>query len=127
MFDSQIANAPWPGTGVVYNPPVRHWSFDTNFLNPAKLPPLTPGLFQTPAPVSDLQAGPTNGAIILSWSTHPRATYTLQYSSSLTAGNWLTLTSFVASANSATVSDPATNGQRFYQVVVTAWRAFEFY
>jgi hypothetical protein len=42
MFTSQISNYPWPGTGVVYNPPNRYWAFDTNFNNPAKLPPLTP-------------------------------------------------------------------------------------
>jgi hypothetical protein len=42
MFTSQIANAPWPGTGVVYNPPNRDWAFDTNFNNPKELPPLTP-------------------------------------------------------------------------------------
>ena len=42
MFTSQIGKAAWPGTGVVYNPPARDWAFDTNFLNPAQLPPLTP-------------------------------------------------------------------------------------
>jgi hypothetical protein len=42
MFPSQIANAPWPGTGTVYNPPTRDWTFDVNFTNPAELPPLTP-------------------------------------------------------------------------------------
>jgi hypothetical protein len=42
MFTSQIANYPWPGTGVVYNPPTRDWAFDTNFSNPSQLPPLTP-------------------------------------------------------------------------------------
>jgi hypothetical protein len=42
MFSSQIGKAPWPGTGVVYNPPVRDWAFDTNFLNMGQLPPLTP-------------------------------------------------------------------------------------
>jgi hypothetical protein len=42
MFQSQIANYPWPGTGVVYNPPTRFWAFDTNFSNPTQLPPLTP-------------------------------------------------------------------------------------
>ena len=42
MFPSQIANSPWPGTGTIYNPPTRNWTFDTNFQNPAKLPPLTP-------------------------------------------------------------------------------------
>ena len=45
MFVSRIADSPWPGTGSpnnVYNPPNRNWSFDTNFTNPANLPPLTP-------------------------------------------------------------------------------------
>ncbi|HEY3864385.1 MAG TPA: hypothetical protein VGO59_21135 [Verrucomicrobiae bacterium] len=42
MFTSQISNTPWPGTGTVYNPPTRNWAFDTNFNDPAKLPPLTP-------------------------------------------------------------------------------------
>jgi hypothetical protein len=42
MFPSQIANAPWPGTGTVYNPPTRDWTFDNNFTNPSELPPLTP-------------------------------------------------------------------------------------
>jgi hypothetical protein len=42
MFPSQIANSPWPGTGTIYNPPTRNWTFDTNFQDPSKLPPLTP-------------------------------------------------------------------------------------
>jgi hypothetical protein len=42
MFQSRIANFPWPGTGTVYNPPTRDWAFDTNFSNPSQLPPLTP-------------------------------------------------------------------------------------
>jgi hypothetical protein len=42
MFPSQIATAPWPGTGVVYSPPTRNWTFDMNFNNPSELPPLTP-------------------------------------------------------------------------------------
>jgi hypothetical protein len=42
MFHSQVANYPWPGTGVVYNPPNRNWAYDTNFNNPTQLPPLTP-------------------------------------------------------------------------------------
>jgi hypothetical protein len=42
MFPSQIANSPWPGTGSVYNPPTRDWTFDSNFSNPAEIPPLTP-------------------------------------------------------------------------------------
>ncbi len=43
MFDSQIAKAPWTGTGGnLYNPPGRKWAFDLNFNNPNKLPPGTP-------------------------------------------------------------------------------------
>ena len=42
MFPSQIATNLYPGTGSVYNPPVRDWGFDTNFLIQADLPPLTP-------------------------------------------------------------------------------------
>jgi hypothetical protein len=42
MFESKIADAPWPGTGSVYNPPARDWAFDTNFTNPSKQPPMTP-------------------------------------------------------------------------------------
>ncbi len=42
MFPSQIANAAWPGTGTIYQPPNRYWTFDNNFSNPADLPPLTP-------------------------------------------------------------------------------------
>lgn len=42
MFPSEYATNLWPGTGTVYNPPQRDWSFDTNFLIQADLPPLTP-------------------------------------------------------------------------------------
>jgi len=42
MFNSHIATNKWPGTGTVYNPPVRNWAYDTNFENPAQQPPLTP-------------------------------------------------------------------------------------
>jgi hypothetical protein len=44
MFTSQIATAPWSGTGAVYNPPTRHWAYDLNFNNPAKQPPLMPSV-----------------------------------------------------------------------------------
>jgi hypothetical protein len=45
MYESQIATAPWRGTGStfgIYNPPVRNWNFDQNFTDPTKLPPLAP-------------------------------------------------------------------------------------
>ncbi|MGH7952808.1 MAG: hypothetical protein ACREFE_12950, partial [Limisphaerales bacterium] len=45
MFPSEIATAPWRGTGFtydIYNPPTRNWNFDLNFSDPAKLPPISP-------------------------------------------------------------------------------------
>lgn len=43
MFSSTYATNMW-GKANVYDPPARKWAFDINFNNPAKLPPLTPGL-----------------------------------------------------------------------------------
>jgi hypothetical protein len=45
MFESQVATAAWRGTGTahdIYNPPTRNWNFDSNFLDPTRLPPVTP-------------------------------------------------------------------------------------
>jgi hypothetical protein len=42
MFNSVYATAPYLNPGNYYYQPVRNWSFDVNFNNPAKLPPLTP-------------------------------------------------------------------------------------
>jgi hypothetical protein len=45
MYDSIYATGQWRGTGTtfgIYNPPTRNWAFDTNFSNPAKIPPGTP-------------------------------------------------------------------------------------
>lgn len=47
MYPSQIATGLWQGTGSsigIYNPPGRNWAFDTNFRDPAKLPPGTPSV-----------------------------------------------------------------------------------
>jgi hypothetical protein len=47
MFPSQIATAPWKGTGStwnIYNAPTRNWHFDLNFTNPTRLPPGTPAV-----------------------------------------------------------------------------------
>jgi hypothetical protein len=43
MFPSLYATNIW-GKANVYAPPARNWTFDVNFNNPAKLPPLTPSL-----------------------------------------------------------------------------------
>lgn len=42
MFESKHATTPWTGIGTYYNPPIRNWSFDTNFRDPLRLPPATP-------------------------------------------------------------------------------------
>lgn len=42
MFPSAIATGEWHYGGNFYTAPSRNWYFDTNFLNPEKLPPLTP-------------------------------------------------------------------------------------
>jgi hypothetical protein len=46
MFPSLYATNAW-GKPNVYDPPVRAWSYDTNFDDPTKLPPLTPSLVKT--------------------------------------------------------------------------------
>jgi len=42
MFPSQYATNYWQQTGNYYDAPTRHWAFDTNFMQQAGLPPLTP-------------------------------------------------------------------------------------
>ena len=114
MFQSQIANAPYPGTGVVYLPPTRNWAFDANFNNLGGLPALTP--FVEKLVPSIQSVAETNGTIYLSLNTWPGANYTLQYTTNLALGNWESLSSFVATAICSTVSDLATNSQRFYRL-----------
>ena len=42
LYNSQKATHQWMYQGTYYNPPTRNWSFDNNFLNPAKQPPGIP-------------------------------------------------------------------------------------
>jgi hypothetical protein len=42
MFQSRFANSFWIAPGTYYNPPTRKWAFDTGFLDPSRLPPITP-------------------------------------------------------------------------------------
>ncbi len=119
MFASQIATGPWPGTGTVYNPPTRNWAFDTNFNGSAKLPPLTPGISQVVIPVPAMQAvAQADGSVLLFWSTRTGATYTVQFTSELSQGNWQNLASLIASNTIALLSDLATNTQRFYRLQI---------
>ena len=42
MFPSRYATSFWVNPGTYYQPPIRMWAFDQNFLVYAKLPPCTP-------------------------------------------------------------------------------------
>jgi hypothetical protein len=42
MFNSRYATNFWQTPGNYYTVPTRPWGFDLNFLNPGRLPPLTP-------------------------------------------------------------------------------------
>lgn len=46
MFPSIYATSFWQVPGNYYGVPTRHWSFDVNFTNPSKLPPLTPKFYR---------------------------------------------------------------------------------
>jgi len=59
LYNSQIATNQFQMPGAYYNPPTRHWGFDTTYYNPNKQPPgvpcaLVPIRFnwQTPPPGS---------------------------------------------------------------------------
>ncbi len=45
LWESAYATAPFT-TGDVFGAPTRDWSFDTDFLDPSKVPPQTPRIFQ---------------------------------------------------------------------------------
>jgi hypothetical protein len=47
MFPSVYATNAWIAPGTYYEPPTRQWGFDYNFLQQAKLPPMTPQLKKT--------------------------------------------------------------------------------
>jgi hypothetical protein len=42
MFESQYGTSFWQTPGNYYDPPIRKWAFDINFLDYRKLPPGTP-------------------------------------------------------------------------------------
>ena len=45
LWNSNMATNQWKYQGTYYNPPTRYFSFDNNFLNPAKVPPGIPLLY----------------------------------------------------------------------------------
>jgi len=46
LWNSQVATGNWPGTGTVYNPPIRNWNYETDFTTTGQLPPFTPWAVQ---------------------------------------------------------------------------------
>jgi len=44
LFPSAMATAPWLNPGIYYSAPTRNINFDSNFLDPTRLPPGTPFL-----------------------------------------------------------------------------------
>lgn len=45
MFESVHAIGKWDNIGIYYNPPIRNWTFDTRYRDPANLPPATPSAY----------------------------------------------------------------------------------
>ena len=41
LWNSQYANSPWKGNSPYYKSPKRLWSYDTDFSNPAFIPPFS--------------------------------------------------------------------------------------
>jgi hypothetical protein len=54
---------------------------------------------------------------VLSFPTQAGANYRLFYKTNLTIGNWTLLTNVLGNGAVKSVSDPLSNGRRFYKVV----------
>jgi hypothetical protein len=61
MFPSLYATNAW-GKANVYNPPKRNWTYDRNFEDPTKLPPLTPGVLKVNRSIWNTVAANTTNA-----------------------------------------------------------------
>ncbi len=61
-----------------------------------------------------------NEGFVLKFTTQPNLNYRVEYKDNLTDADWLVLTSFTATSDSSTFTDPTaeTNSARFYRVVV---------
>ncbi len=73
LFPSQYATNWWQQSAYYYNVPKRIWSFDTNFDDPALLPPLTPTIINSNLPPS-ITAQPTNEVVLVNQSTNMTVT-----------------------------------------------------
>jgi hypothetical protein len=106
MFPSIYATNFWQGPGNYYNPPIRKWGFDANFVVHGKLPPLTPYIVNTNPPVFIVQ--PTNQTVLPGSTTTFSVTafsykplvYQWSFNGTNLAGatnTWVTLTNVQAS------------------------------
>jgi hypothetical protein len=69
-----------------------------------------PPVFQTATQSSNM--------MVLSWAATTGGSYQVQYSGTLAAGDWADLGCATTASNAAVmVTDPVTNGQRFYRVL----------
>lgn len=116
MFSSQIANAPWPGTGTVYNAPIRNWAFDTNFANWVTVPVLTPSILTAPPNLNVAAQGPST--LCLSWITSPGVYYTIQSTTNLLQGPWSSIGSLTGAGGYTNVLEPLTETPYFYRLQV---------
>ncbi|MCX6927101.1 MAG: hypothetical protein NT154_28430, partial [Verrucomicrobia bacterium] len=69
-------------------------------------------------PVEISQPVMSGGALSMSFNTMAGLTYVVQFADSLDATNWQTLVEFHGDGTNKSVSDPATNAQRFYRVSI---------
>lgn len=56
------------------------------------------------------------GGVQLSWTSQPDYTYSVLFKTNLTDSAWQILTNLTATDNAWSITDPATNGQRFYRI-----------
>jgi hypothetical protein len=60
----------------------------------------------------------TNSSFAIRWDTVPQRSYRVQWKNQLTDTNWTDLTDITANTNTALFSDPMTQTQRFYRLIV---------
>ena len=75
----------------------------------------SPGDVVAPIRVSTTLSG---GNLVLNWNSFAGGNYTVQYTTSLSAPAWLTLTNVTATGTNTSCMDPLGSGSRFYRVAV---------
>ncbi|MEI9963035.1 MAG: hypothetical protein WDM76_18560 [Limisphaerales bacterium] len=60
---------------------------------------------------------PNSEGHTITWATEPGLNYTIQFTTNLAAGAWTTLTNVTAAGSTFSITDPATDSQRFYRAI----------